>query len=84
MIAGVFFLFTLRQALGLEFSWKYVERAYVPIAFFTGSEFILASGVELPPAELLMVISEGLFVLGLMTALATIPRAAKHVEESKP
>jgi hypothetical protein len=83
MIVGVFFLLTLRQALGLKFSWKYIEFAYVPLALFTASAMILTSGMELSPPELLMAVSEGLFVLGLMTALATIPRAIRDKEESK-
>jgi flagellar biosynthesis protein FliQ len=75
MIVGVFFLLTLRQALGLTFSPKYIQIAYVPLALFTLSAMILTAGLELPPPALLMALSEGLFLLGLVTALTTIPRA---------
>lgn len=83
MIVGVFFLLTLRQALGLKFSPKYIEVAYVPLTLFTMSAIILSAGLELPPPELLMAVSEGLFLLGLVTALMTIPRAIRDKEESK-
>lgn len=83
MIVGVFFLFTLRQALGLAFSPKYIQAAYAPLTLFTLSAIILSAGMELTPPEILMALSEGLFVLGLMTALGTIPRAINGKEESK-
>jgi len=83
MIVGVFFLLTLRQALGLKFSPKYFEAANVPLALFTFSAIILSSGVELPPPKIVMALSEGLFLLGLVTALITIPRAINGKERSK-
>lgn len=83
MIVGVFFLLTLRQALGLAFSLKYIRNASVPLILFIASATILSAGMELTPPEILMALSEMLFILGLMTAAVAIVGMTAEREKSK-